>query len=149
MAPAAARAMAYMAFFSALIWSSPTSFSRYPAIRSVGISENSNFWQRESTVTGSLCGSVVIIINMMCSGGSSKVFKQRVKSIDREHVHFVYYIHAVFRRHRHVLYIFAQCAYVVDPGVGRSVYLYDVEIIFRGKRAACVAFGARFAVSGG
>ena len=39
-----------------------------------GICFRLNCRQRESTVTGIFCGSVVARMNFMCSGGSSSVF---------------------------------------------------------------------------
>ncbi len=37
--------------------------------------------QRESTVTGSFCGSVVASRNFTCGGGSSSVFSSALKAL--------------------------------------------------------------------
>jgi hypothetical protein len=48
-----------------------------------------NCRQRDSTVTGIFCGSVVARMNLTCSGGSSSVFSIALKALLRQHVHFV------------------------------------------------------------
>ncbi|MNT75726.1 hypothetical protein D3C72_2146460 [compost metagenome] len=39
-----------------------------------------NCRQRDSTVTGIFCGSVVARMNFTCSGGSSRVFSMELKA---------------------------------------------------------------------
>src|SRR5699024_11835414 len=41
----------------------------------------SNRWQREITVSGILCGSVVAKINTTCFGGSSNVFNSALNAL--------------------------------------------------------------------
>ena len=45
-----------------------------------GMRRNSWRWQRESTVAGILCTSVVARIKMACEGGSSSVFSNALKA---------------------------------------------------------------------
>src|SRR5438105_104687 len=46
----------------------------------VSIRRKSNRWQRDATVNGILCGSVVASTNITCAGGSSSVFSKALKA---------------------------------------------------------------------
>ncbi|MNV69105.1 hypothetical protein D3C71_1619960 [compost metagenome] len=49
-------------------------------MESAGICFKLNCRQRDSTVTGIFCGSVVARMNLTCGGGSSSVFNMALKA---------------------------------------------------------------------
>ncbi len=74
MLPRAACAIRPSAGLSAAIFSAPSTCSRCEVIAPAGMFLRLNCRQRDRTVTGIFCGSVVARMNLMCSGGSSSVF---------------------------------------------------------------------------
>ena len=80
MLPAAERASRLSAAGSALIASTSRMCLRCAAISDGVICLRLNCRQRESTVTGIFCGSVVARMNLTCSGGSSRVFSMALKA---------------------------------------------------------------------
>ncbi|EXI76095.1 MAG: hypothetical protein AW07_00609 [Candidatus Accumulibacter sp. SK-11] len=80
MLPAAERANSCSAAGSALIASTSRICRRWLAISGCVICLRLNCRQRESTVTGIFCGSVVARMNFTCSGGSSRVFSMALKA---------------------------------------------------------------------
>ena len=77
--PSAARAISLSAFCSYSIASAASIFTNWFSICSTRIARKLNCRHRESTVTGTFCGSVVANKNFTCSGGSSNVFNKALK----------------------------------------------------------------------
>jgi len=86
-----------------------------------------NCRQRDKTVAGSFCGSVVASRNMACGGGSSKVFSKCVEAVVRQHMHFVNEINLVARARWRVLHVFQQLAGVFHLGFGGRIDLNQVN----------------------
>ena len=80
MLPAAARAISGSASRSKATFSSLSTLPRCAVIAARGICFRLNCRQRDSTVTGIFCGSVVARMNLMCAGGSSRVFSIELKA---------------------------------------------------------------------
>ena len=78
--PSAARASSAMAPASAGIASASRMRPIWPPIWASSSRRRLNCRQRESTVTGSFCGSVVASRNFTCSGGSSRVLSSALKA---------------------------------------------------------------------
>ena len=98
-----------------------------PAICRAGICFRLNCRQRDSTVTGTFCGSVVARMNLTCSGGSSSVFSIALNADAREHVHFVDDVDLEAPARRRVQRVLEQLAHVVDLRVGRGVELDQID----------------------
>ncbi|MNN77572.1 hypothetical protein D3C81_1940470 [compost metagenome] len=60
--------------------SCPRILSRWLMMWPGGICLRLNCRQRDSTVTGIFCGSVVARMNLTCSGGSSRVFSMELNA---------------------------------------------------------------------
>ena len=54
---------------------------RCAMISGTGIRRKSYRWHRESTVTGTLASSVVAMMKITCSGGSSSVLSRALKAL--------------------------------------------------------------------
>ncbi len=74
MLPCAARASSVSAPASNGIFSCPSTYCKCASISAGGNCFRLNCRQRDSTVTGIFCGSVVARMNFTCAGGSSSVF---------------------------------------------------------------------------
>ena len=92
-----------------------------------GICFRLNCRQRDSTVTGIFCGSVVARMNFTCAGGSSSVFSIALKAAARQHVHFVDDVHLEAAAGRRVQRVLQQLAHVVDLRVRGRVELDQVD----------------------
>ena len=114
-----------------------------PAISGDGSRFRLNCRQRDSTVTGSFCGSVVASRNLTCGGGSSSVFSSALKECARQHVHFVDQVDLVAAARRRVLHVVEQLARVVDLGARGRVDLDQVD------EAALVDLAAGAALAAG
>ncbi len=79
MLPSAARASSRSAGGSKSIPSAASTPTKRSPICSGSNRLRLNWRQRESTVAGSFCGSVVASTNFTCGGGSSKVFSSALK----------------------------------------------------------------------
>ena len=86
-----------------------------------------NCRQRDSTVTGSFCGSVVASRNFTCGGGSSSVLSSALKEWLRQHVHFVDQVDLEAAARRRVLHVVEQVARVVDLGARGGIDLDQVD----------------------
>ncbi len=93
-----------------------------------GMRLKSNRWQRESTVIGILCGSVVAKMNLTWAGGSSNVLSSALKGAGRKHVDFIDNIDLITAPRRQVLAVFPQGTNVINAGIGGAV---DFEHIRR------------------
>ena len=103
----------------------------------------SNRWQRETMVSGILCGSVVASTKTTLSGRLLERLEQGVEGLAREHVDLVHDVHleaAVDRREGDLV---AQVAHVVDAAVGGGVHLDDVQRRAVGDGDAVAADAAR------
>ncbi|EXI77136.1 MAG: hypothetical protein AW12_03141 [Candidatus Accumulibacter sp. BA-94] len=80
MLPAADRASNCSAPASAAMASTSRMCLRWSAISAWVICLRLNCRQRDSTVTGIFCGSVVARMNLTCSGGSSSVFNMALNA---------------------------------------------------------------------
>ena len=127
MLPSAARASAFNPSASAGIFSAAQICSSRAWICATVWRFRLNCRQRDSTVTGSFCGSVVANRNLTCGGGSSSVFKQRVERVRRQHVHLVDEVHLEAAARRRVLHVVEQLASVVDLRARRGVDLDEVD----------------------
>src|SRR5438270_1237759 len=78
--PRASRASSARLCGSTLTFSWSTIIAGLAAIGPVSIRRKSNRWQRDATVNGILCGSVVASTNTTCAGGSSSVFSKALKA---------------------------------------------------------------------
>jgi hypothetical protein len=79
--PRAARAISFSAAGSATTCSVARIVCRWPTIVSIAIGRRLNCRQRDSTVAGTFCGSVVARMNFRYSGGSSSVFSIALKAV--------------------------------------------------------------------
>ena len=79
MLPSAARASTPSAGGSASISSAFAMRASSAAISSTARRRRPNWRQRDTTVTGRRCGSVVARRNLTCGGGSSRVFRSALK----------------------------------------------------------------------
>ena len=80
MLPSAARATENSAPSSTLIDSASTIVLSLPAICLEVRRRKSNRWHLESTVAGIFCASVVAMMNLTCSGGSSSVLRNALNA---------------------------------------------------------------------
>ena len=62
------------------MFSFPQTYSRRENISSGVMLWNGICWHLERIVTGTLCGSVVAMMNITCSGGSSRVFRSALNA---------------------------------------------------------------------
>ena len=86
-----------------------------------------NCRQRDSTVTGIFCGSVVASTNLHVLGRLLERLQHRVERGLRQHVHFVDQVDLVAADRRRVARVVEDLAHVVDAGVRRGVELEQVD----------------------
>ena len=80
-APPAARAIMPRASSSAFPPSASSTSRILSFISESPMRRKSNLWQRESTVAGSFCSSVVANMKTTCSGGSSRVLSKALNAL--------------------------------------------------------------------
>ena len=102
-----------------------------------------NCRQRDSTVTGTFCGSVVASTNLRYSGGSSSVFSIALNAVAGEHVHFVDHEDLEAPLHRLVDRLLQQRLHLVHAAVGRRIELGVVDEAARIDVLARLAHTAR------
>ena len=102
----------------------------------------SNRWHRERIVIGIFVGSVVQKMNFTCSGGSSRVFRQGVEGLPREHVDFVDDVDLESRPAGPHVDVLPQLADLVDAAVAGPVDLQHVHVVARADALADVALVA-------
>ena len=86
-----------------------------------------NCRQRDSTVTGIFCGSVVASTKRDVLGRLLERLQHRVERRLRQHVHFVDQVDLVAAGRRRVARVVEDLAHVVDAGVGRGVEFEQVD----------------------
>ena len=123
---------------------------RCAAISATGRRLRLNCRQRDSTVTGSFCGSVVASRNLTCGGGSSSVLSSALKECVDEHVHFVDEVHLVAAAGGRVLHVVEQLARVIDLGARGGIDFDEIDeapASISRQLAQCRTASARHAAS--